>query len=402
MKYVMIVGDGMAGRPLDELGGKTPLQGAEKPTMDWIASEGSSGTLRNVPDGMQSNSDVAIMSLLGYDPEVYYTGRGPLEAAGMDIELGSSEVAFRCNLITEKDGRIHDYSAGHVSTDEAEELLEDVKEEHGKIGDFYVGVDYRHLFVLDDPEGETDGIESTPPHHAVGESYNENLIRPRDLDIARKLNDMITSSREVLSDHPVNAERAEAGKNPANSIWLWGEGREPDLESLEESYGITGAVISAVTLVKGLGAAVGMDKVAVPGATGYYDTSYENKADYALEALEDHDFVLVHVEAPDEAGHMEDVERKIEAIENLDSRLVKRIVDGMDDDYTIVVTADHPTPIELGGHSSDPVPFSVYSKGGERDGLRVLDEMSARGGSWGELEGHEFLGKLVREYSQRE
>jgi len=283
----------MADRPLEELGGRTPLQVADKPNMDWIAANGRTGMLDNVPNGFTPNSDVAIMSILSYNPEKYYTGRGPLEAAGMDVELGKDDVAFRCNLITEKNGLIDDYSAGHVSTQEARELIDEIRGRYEDFGDFYVGGDYRHLFVLRDAGSDVEELVSTPPHEAVGENYRRNLMKPENIKLAKEMNRMILSSRSILSDHPVNLERVKKGEKPANSIWLWGQGRKPSFEPMSEKYGIRGAVISAVTLVKGLGYSVGMDKINVPGATGYYDTSYENKAKYGLKALEDHDLVFI-------------------------------------------------------------------------------------------------------------
>ncbi len=395
MKYVVIVGDGMADRPLEELGGKTPLQVADKPNMDWIAANGRSGLLRNVPKGMRPESDVAMMSILGYDPRKYHPGRGPLEAAGMDIKLGKDDVAFRCNLITEENGVIKDYSAGHVTTEEAKELMELVRENFGQIGDFYVGVSYRHLFVIRNAPKSLDKLKATPPHDIVGEELEKHLIRPRNFEPSKILNRMILDSRKILSDHPVNIRRLKSGKRPANAIWVWGQGRKPVMRTLSEKYGITGAIISAVNVVKGLGVCAGMDKLDVPGATGYYDTNYENKAKFGLKALEDHSLVLIHVEAPDEAGHEGDIERKVEAIENLDKRLIGKILDGLGDEYVISVTADHPTPIDVRGHVSDPVPFVVYSTEERGDDVTQFDEFSAGRGSLGTLEGNRFMDKLI-------
>ncbi len=395
MKHIIIIGDGMAGRPLNELGGKTPLQAAKKPNMDRIASNGRNGLLNNVPEGMPADSDVAIMSILGYNPRKYYTGRGPLEALGMDVELDENEVAFRCNLITEENGKVKDYSAGHISTEEARELIEEVSSKRGNLGEFNVGIDYRHLFVLQEEENEIGELDSAAPHKIIGESYEENLIKPRNNETAQYLNKIILDSREILSNHPVNKKRAEEGKNPANSIWLWGQGKKPKMKTVQEKYGIGGAVISAVTLVKGLGVCAGMDKVSVPGATGYYDTSYENKADFGLKSLEDHDLVFIHVEAPDEAGHAGDVEKKIEAIENLDNRLLGNVIDNVDGEYTVSIMADHPTPIEVKNHVPDPVPFSIYSTEKEGDEVNCFEEFSAQKGSIGEIEGYKFLDNLL-------
>ncbi len=396
MKYIVIVGDGMADRPLEELGGRTPLQVADKPNMDWIASNGRSGLLKNVPGGMWPESDVAMMSILGYDPSKYHTGRGPLEAAGMDVKLGKSDIAFRCNLITEENGVIRDYSAGHVTTEEAEELMKVVEENYGHLGDFYVGVSYRHLFIMRDASKDMDKLRSMPPHEIVDEKLEKYLIKPKNLKAAKVLNEMILSSRKILSNHPVNIRRAKRGKKPANAIWVWGQGRKPTMRTLNEKYGINGAIISAVNVVKGLGVCAGMDKLDVPGATGYYDTSYENKAEFGLKALGDHDLVLIHVEAPDEAGHAGDIERKIKAIENLDKRLVKKILDGLEDEYVISITADHPTPITVRGHVLDPVPFAIFTTEGQKDDVEHFDESSASRGSFGTLEGHRFINKLIQ------
>lgn len=396
MKYVVIVGDGMADRPLEELGGKTPLQVADKPNMDWIASNGRSGLLKNVPRGMRPESDVAMMSILGYDPRRYHPGRGPLEAAGMNIKLGKNDVAFRCNLITEERGMLKDYSAGHVTTEEAEELMKTVEENFGHLGDFYVGVSYRHLFVMRNPPKSLDKLRAMPPHEIVNEKIEKHLIRPRNLGAAKVLNRMILDSRKILSNHPVNIRRSKRGKRRANAIWVWGQGRKPTMWTLSEKYGINGAIISAVNVVKGLGVCVGMDKFDVPGATGYYDTNYENKAKFGLKALEDHDLVLIHVEAPDEAGHAGDIKRKIEAIENLDGRLVKKILDGLEDEYVISITADHPTPITVRGHVLDPVPFAIFTTEGQKDNVEQFDEFSASRGSFGILKGHRFMDKLIQ------
>jgi len=396
MKYIVVVGDGMADRPLRELGGRTPLQAADKPNMDWIASHGRSGLLRTVPRGMEPESDIAIMSILGYDPRRYHTGRGPLEAAGLGVQLGKNDIAFRCSLIAEERGVIKDYSAGHITTEEAKELMKAVKETYGHLGDFYVGVSYRHLFVIRNPPKGIEKIRTTPPHEIVGEKLDKHLIKPKNLEIAKNLNEMILNSRKILSGHLVNIERVKMGKRPANAIWIWGQGKKPAMEAMVKKYGIKGAIISAVNLVKGLGVYAGMDKLDVPGATGYYDTSYENKAKFGLKALEDHDLVFIHVEAPDEAGHAGDIERKIEAIENLDRRLIKKILDELKDEYAISILADHPTPIKERVHVPDPVPFAIYSTKGRRDDVENFDELSAGEGAFGILEGHKFMDKLLR------
>ena len=388
MKYIVIVGDGMADYPLKELGGKTPLEVADKPNMDYMASEGKVGLLKTIPDGMYPGSDVAILSILGYDPRKYYTGRGPLEAAALGIKLGDNDIAFRCNLITEKDGKIFDYSSGHITTEEATELLKEMKK--SKIGEFYTGISYRHVFVLRSSSAD---IESTPPHDVVGGAVSEHLIKPKGSKLARELNDFMLASKDILSKHPVNVRRVAAGKNPANMIWLWGQGKRPRIEKLKEKYGLTGAMISAVVLIKGLGVYAGMSVIDVPGATGYYDTNYKGKAEYALKALDTHDFICVHVEAPDEAGHEGNVEMKIKTIEDLDKRLVGRILERAEG-CKIAVLPDHPTPISVRTHTPDPVPFAIYSADMSGDKL-AFDERSAKKGSLKSIAGEQFMRLLL-------
>ena len=395
MKYVIVVGDGMADYPLEELGGKTPLQVANKPNMDWIASNGRSGVLRTIPAGMNPGSDVAIMSILGYNPREHHRGRGPLEAAGMGVKLEKKDLAFRCNLITQKNGVIVDYSADHITTEEARELINTIKKEFRYLGDFYTGISYRHLFVLKKFYDDPDKIKTVPPHEVMGKKINDCLAGPMDNKTAKILNEMMLSSRKILSSHQINLARIKNRKNPANMIWVWGEGKKPTMKTLVEKYSVKGAVVSAVTVVKGVGVCAGMTKLEVPGATGYYDTNYENKAKYALDALKTHDLVLVHVEAPDEAGHVGDIERKIEAIENIDSRLVGNIIDGLRGEYKMAIMADHPTPIKIRAHAADPVPFSIYSTKDQKDEVKCFDEKSAENGSLGLLEGYNFMDIFV-------
>lgn len=396
MKYIILVGDGMADYPLEELGGKTPLQVARKPNMDWIAAHGRSGLLRTIPKGMDTGSDVAIMSILGYDPSRYHRGRGPLEAAGMDVDLGEKDVAFRCNLITEENGVVADYSADHITTEESRGLISTMEKNYGHLGEFYVGVSYRHLFVMRNAPKGSEKLKTMPAHDIVGEKISDHLIKPKNDKAAKILNDMVLNSKQVLSDHPINLARIKKGKKPANMIWLWGQGKKPNVRPLSEKYGVKGAIVSAVNVIKGLGACIGMTRLDVPGATGYYDTNYENKAKYALKALKSHDLVLVHVEAPDEAGHVGDLERKIEAIENIDSRLLGKMMDKLKGEYAIAVMADHPTPIKIRAHASDPAPFAVYSTNDEKDGVEHFDEFSVRKGSFGLLVGHKFMDEFIR------
>jgi len=396
MKFIIVVGDGMADYPLEELGGKTPLQVADKPNMDWIASHGRNGLLKTVPRGMQPDSDIAIMSILGYNPRKYHTGRGPLEAAGTGVELGEEDLAFRCNLITEESGIIADYSAGHITTEEARELISAVKGAYGHLGDFYAGVGYRHLFVMRNAPRGADKLKTMPPHEIVGERLSEHLVKPNNSEVAKILNEMILGSKQILSNHPTNIARVKRRMKPANMIWVWGQGKKPRMETLVEKYGIKGAIVSAVNLVKGIGVCAGMSKLEVPGVTGYYDTNYENKAKFGLKALRDHDLVFIHVEAPDEAGHAGDVERKIEAIENIDSRLLGKILDGLKDEYAISILADHLTPIKVRIHVPDHVPFAIYSTRDQKDAVKSFDEFSAKKGSFGILEGYKLLDKLLQ------
>ncbi len=389
MKYVVIVGDGMADYPIDELGGKTPLEVANKPNMDEMAAKGKLGLAKTIPNGMPADSSIANLSILGYDPRKYFTGRGPLEAGAMGIKLGDRDVAFRCNLVTEREGLLADYSGGHISNDEAAELLNDVKKLG--VGEIFAGVSYRHLFVL----RESDiNVGCSPPHEIVGEPISDNMIGARGGETGKKLNEIMLKSIEILSKHPVNMKRIKAKKNPGNMIWLWGPGRRPKLETLKEKYGLKGALISAVNLIKGIGIYAGMKIIDVPGATAYYDTNYEGKADYALRALETSDFAYIHVEAPDEAGHEGNLEQKIKTIEDLDRRLVGKILD-WEPQCKIAVLPDHPTPIKLKIHTPDPVPFVVYDAEMKGDGLK-FDEASAKRGSLGTCEGYRFMDLFLR------
>jgi 2,3-bisphosphoglycerate-independent phosphoglycerate mutase len=345
---------------------------------------------------MDTGSDVAIMSILGYDPSKYHRGRGPLEAAGMDVDLDEEDLAFRCNLITEENGVIADYSADHITTDESQGLIDVMRKRYGHLGEFYVGVSYRHLFVMRNAPKGSEKLKTAPPHDIVGKKISDHLVKPRNNRVAKTLNEMIVGSKQILSDHPTNLARIKNGKRPANMIWLWGQGKKPQVKSLLEKYGIRGAIVSAVNVIKGLGACIGMTKLEVPGATGYYDTNYENKAKFTLKALKNHDLVVVHVEAPDEAGHVGDLERKIEAIENIDSRLLGKIMNGLKGEYAIAVMADHPTPVKVRAHVADPAPFTVYSTDGKKDGVEHFDEVSVKMGSFGILEGHKFMRKFLQ------
>jgi len=395
MKYAVLIGDGMADFPMDEFGGKTVLQKANIPNMDYITKNGRAGLARTVPDGMPPGSDVANMSILGYDPKKYYSGRAPLEAASMGIPLSDADVAFRCNLITITNGIIADYSAGHITSEEAKTLIEAVDSRIGteKIR-FYPGISYRHLMVASGDVGID--AECTPPHDVIGEAKSEYMPKGKDSELLCELTD---ASRTILEKHPVNSERVKAGKNPANYIWLWGQGYAPSFTEFEQLYGMSGSIISAVDLLKGIGIYAGLDVIDVPGATGYLDTNYSGKAEYAIESLKDHDFVFVHVEAPDEAGHMGDVDAKIQAIEDFDKLVVGRILEyarESDEDFTILVLPDHPTPISLKTHTSDPVPFAIYSTADkDPDGAAAFDEESVKQGSFGTVYAPDLVQMLI-------
>ncbi len=361
MKYIILVGDGMADYPLAELGGKTPLEAADTPAIDFLASHGQLHTLQTVPDGLAPGSDIANLSLLGYNPAAYYTGRAPLEAASLRVSLGENDIAFRCNLVTldfaaPDRATMVDYSAGHISTAEAGALIASLAAELNSEGlAFYPGVSYRHLLVV---SREVGSLSTVPPHDHTGTDvsafWGAYLANPIFGPLVRR-------ATEILAQHPINQARTKAGKHPANAIWLWGEGRAPALPTLKSRFGISGALISAVDLLKGIGVYAGMEVINVPGATGYLDTNYQGKAEAALRALESHDLVFVHVEAPDEAGHQGLIHEKVRAIHDFDQKIVKPIVAGLaGKDFRIAVTCDHFTPIALKTHAAHPVPIVIF------------------------------------------
>lgn len=388
MKYIILLGDGMADRPHKDLGGKTCLQAAKTPNMDQLASQGQVGMVQTVPQGFLPGSDVANLTVMGYDPRKYYSGRSPLEAASIGVELGPDDVAFRCNLVTLRitggkssvtgKGRraiMEDFSAGHITTQEARLLIEEID---SKLGSghirFYPGVSYRHLMVW---KGGKDRLECTAPHDIQDKDVVDYLPRGEGDEV---VNALMEASMDLLSNHPVNKTRCESGKRPANSIWLWGQGKRPSMPTFLEKYGLQGAMISAVDLTKGIGIYAGFEVITVPGATGWLDTNYVGKAEHALWALKTKDIVYVHVEAPDEAGHTGDLKNKIKAIEDFDEFVVGNIMHGMRqfDEYRIMVLPDHPTPIEIRTHSNEPVPFIIYDSAQERQGEAVsYDEQIA-------------------------
>lgn len=399
MKYILVVGDGMADCPVPELGGKTPLQAAYKPNMDSIAAQGQSGLLKTVPDDCIPGSDTAICSLMGYDPRIYCTGRGPLEAPSRGIKLGKNDAAYRCNLITEADGAILDYCSGHITTEESSQLIEAMSKAYGKPGkiEFFSGCGYRHFLIMRNfPYPEF--IDCMPPHDSIGVKVSSILPNAKKSEAekdAQQLRDLIIGSRKILRSHPVNIAREKAGKRPGNLIWPWGGGKKPIIPTLKKKFGLNGAVITAVDLVRGLGIYAGMQVIEVPGATGLWDTDYEGKADAALKALQEVDLVFVHVEAPDEAGHAKDPVLKVKTIEDLDKRLLGRILGGLDMPYTISISPDHPTPVSTGTHSREPIPFAIKSPSLKPDGVQKFDESSARNGAFGLVENDYLISILV-------
>jgi len=390
MKFVVILGDGMADLPLSELQGRTPLQAAHIPNMDMIAREGRNGLARTVPKGLPPGSDVANLSIMGYEPSRYYTGRAPLEAAAMGVSLGEDEIAFRCNFVTVEDGLMKDYSAGHISSEEGSELIGSLKPLI-PAQRLYAGVSYRNLLVL--KAGE-DAL-CTPPHDITDQSIAEWMPRGQD---AKMLIELMEAARPILADHPVNIRRVAEGKRPANMIWLWGQGRAPAMPTFHDKFGISGAMISAVDLLKGIGVYAGLDDVTVQGATGTIDTNYEGKVWAALEALQRLDFVYLHIEAPDEASHAGDLQQKIRAIELFDKRIVGPLIDGLrrsGQEWRVLLLPDHATPVSIKTHSCDPVPFAIMGKGIGSDPVERFSEEEAKRGGYGLVEASELLEMMI-------
>lgn len=362
MKYIILQGDGMADYPLDSLGGKTPLEAARTPNMDWLAARGVFGMAHVIPKGFPPGSDVGNMSIMGYDPALYHTGRSPLEAASMGVALGSKDIAFRCNLVTiggsGSDQFMEDFTAGHISTEEAAEIIRDLGRELGGDGiEFFPGVSYRHLMVWRNGQEK---METTPPHDITDQKIASYLPRGDGVDRLLKL---MRASQSILADHPVNKRRQQEGQRQATTIWLWGQGKAPALPTLMERFGIKGGVISAVDIINGLGVYAGLERIVVPGITGFLDTNYRGKGEYGVKSLERNDFVFIHVEAIDEAGHMGDVEKKIQALEDFDEKVVGTVLKGMAHrkDWRVLLMPDHPTAIVLKTHVAEPVPFVLYS-----------------------------------------
>jgi 2,3-bisphosphoglycerate-independent phosphoglycerate mutase len=403
MKYVVIIGDGMADRPMAETGGLTVLQKAATPNMDWLAGNGEIGMVRTIPSGFPPGSDVANLSIMGYDPARYYTGRAPLEAVSMGIELKDDDVAFRCNLVTlalDSDSScttMQDYSSGHITSEEGRELISALNEEL-KSEDvvFYPGVSYRHLMIW--RRGSVKAV-CTPPHDILDRPVAEYLPSGEGSPFLR---DLMDRSVAIMRRHPVNERRRAAGKRMANSIWLWGQGKRPSVPKYDEKYGITGALISAVDLTKGLGVCAGLKIINVPGATGWIDTNYRGKAEYALNALDNADFVYIHVEAPDEAGHSGSLEYKLKAIEDLDALVIGPVLKGMKDRFgafRLLLMPDHATPIRERTHTSEPVPFVVYDSRHERHNAgATYDELIAERDDIRVVEkGHTLMDYFIKE-----
>ncbi|HGJ67347.1 TPA: cofactor-independent phosphoglycerate mutase [bacterium] len=393
MKYIVLIGDGMADYPIPELDNKTPLEVADTPNMDLIAKKGISGMVKTIPDNLPPGSDVANLSAVGYDPNIYYTGRGPLEAGSMGIKLKLDDIAYRCNIVCVQDGIMIDYSSGHITSEEAKELIDFLNDKLSKEDIvFHPGVSYRHLLV------HTNGSESlkcTPPHDITDKEYKEYLPSGDGENI---ILDLMAKSRLILEDHPINKKRIANNKRPGNMIWPWGQGRTPDMPTFAEKFELKGSVISAVDLIKGIGFYAGLDIIDVPGATGYLDTNYIGKAEYALKSLENRDFVWVHVEAPDEASHAGDIDSKIQAIKDFDSKVVGTILDGIEEikeDYMLLVLPDHLTPISVKTHVHGFVPFTVCGTKIKADGIDKYSESSANSGSLSFDNGHELLPYLI-------
>jgi len=395
MKYILILADGASDLPIDELGGKTPLQSASTPNIDALAGRSRCGRLITIPPGMPPGSEIANLSVMGYDVKEVFEGRGVLEAASMGVDIAGDEMAMRCNLICMEDGKIKNHSAGHIETEEARILIEELQKRlNSDRVKFFPGVSYRHLLVV---KGGNKSIDCTPPHNVPGTPFIDvmvNAITDEGRETAELINNLIVSSQEILGKHPVNLKRIRKGQDPANSVWPWSPGYRPQMKTFRELYGKSGAVISAVDLLYGIGAYAGLKAIHVEGSTGLYNTNYEGKAKAAVDALKEVDFVYLHIEASDEAGHEGDFELKKKTIEYLDQRVVKYIVEqtaAMDEDVAIAILPDHPTPCKLRTHTRDPVPFLIYHPGYKSDDVTRWDEDSVLDGGFGLMHARDFM-----------
>jgi 2,3-bisphosphoglycerate-independent phosphoglycerate mutase len=396
MKYVIVLGDGMADEPLKELEGKTPLSYADTPTLDELSKKSEIGLVHTIPEGMKPGSDTANLSVMGYDPKEYYTGRSPLEALSIGVPMKDTDVALRCNIVTlseeepYEEKTIIDHSSGEISTEDAAVLLEAVRSAlENDTYKFYTGTSYRHCLIWD--QGQV--VDLTPPHDVLGQVIGSHL------PVDPVLREMQKKSYDILANHPINLERKAQGKNPANSIWFWGAGTKPILTSFEEKNHKKGVMISAVDLLKGIAVGAGMDNISVEGANGGLDTNYEGKANAAVEALTKggYDFAYIHVEAPDEMGHQGSIERKIKAIENLDNRVIRLVKEGLDasgEDYRMLILPDHPTPIRVRTHTSDPVPYMLYDSRKKLENTGKYNEKDAKESGRYIAEGHTIMSYL--------
>jgi len=376
------VPDGMADRPLRELGGRTPLEAADTPNMDFIAANGICGMAETFFPELPYDSSIANMSILGYDPRKYFTGRAPLEAANLGVKLGEGDIALRCNLVTVEDGRIADFTADHIGMVEARQLMSSISMKVGREGvEFYPGVSYRNVLVVRSSLKPSLKFSAKQPHDIVGEPVAENRIKAESKeaeDTARLLNALMDDAVPMLREHLINRNKVKAGRRPANWIWLWGAGSKPEMPPFRKKFGMGGSIVSAVDLLNGLGKTIGLKVLKVEGATGYLDTNYEGKTDAALDSLEDVNFTYIHLESTDEAGHEGSVEHKIRAIEDIDKRVLGRMLKRLRRNYAIMLMPDHPTPIEVRKHTSEPVPYAIYDTGKPGDSVKSFSEREIR------------------------
>ncbi len=399
MKYIIILADGVADNPIEKLGGKTPLMAANKPNIDALCAKSRCGKLITVPSDMPPGSEIANMAVLGYDVKEVYQGRGVLEAASIGIDIEPGELAMRCNIICIEDEKIKNHSAGHITTEEAKIIVNDLKKEFdNNIVSIYPGVSYRHLLKI---KGGSNLVSCTPPHDVPGTPFKDVMVKPTSKEgeeTANMLNNLILESQKFLANHPINLKRIKEGKDPANSIWPWSPGYKPNMKTFQELYGLSGAVISAVDLLYGIGKYAGFKAIHVPGSTGLYDTNYEGKAKAAVDALKEVDLVYLHIEASDEAGHEGNVELKTKTIEYLDQRVVKYIVEEtskMKEPVSIAILPDHPTPCETRTHNHDAVPFMIFNPLLDADEVSVYDEKSTEKGIYGVIKGNEFIKTFI-------
>jgi 2,3-bisphosphoglycerate-independent phosphoglycerate mutase len=400
MKFIIILADGCADEPIRELGNKTPLQAANTPNIDALCAKSRCGRLITVPSDMPPGSEIANLSVLGYDVKEVFEGRGVLEAASIGVPVNEGELALRCNLICIEDEKIKNHSAGHITTPESAELIKTLQQElNSDIVRFYPGVSYRHLLIV---KGGKKNIKCTPPHDVPGTPFRDVIVKSIDQEsenTAKLLNDLIFRSQEILKDHPINISRLQNGKDPANSIWMWSPGYKPAMKTYKELYNKSGAIISAVDLLYGIGAYAGLKAIHVEGSTGLYDTNYEGKAKAAVDALQDADFVYLHIEASDEAGHEGNFELKTKTLEYLDQRVVKYIVEEtskMSEPVAIAILPDHPTPCSIRTHTHAPVPFMIFHPDETPDNVMQYDEFSVEKGFYGTLQGNEFIKALFK------